>query len=639
MDLSGIPTVTQQPIPSDAPVTAAGQDDASKFVLFQSAMEAAFRSADIAADAPRKDRPKPGSPDTMPAEHEQTADEGGETNQSRFAASLAVRYTIPADVPIPQGAGPVSPRQVNSTTEISGVSGTETTTNSQRAKVADQQTSLSVPPQRRDAASTPVRPGDDETFSGPADPKRTDSERVEMSIKSETPSRSETPRKPEAPSQEHLPTQAAEDVTDETNLPRHGEQRQIEASSSGENAVLLAQAQTFTDETAAVSSPRESRPQSDKRGVEKDASSVNKAAPVPLPSSIDLGQSHDASAEPKVISKVDPKPIAGDLTIADVNSVVKAAAVSKSIAGAKIKVNSPSVSRSDFLRLPVTPEQTPSVPAAPQTIPGAKVFATQNDGKAEYDDAAPTHGQTKLDFSTDTQAEPIAGEAAPRSSSEQTPQAIPQRGKATPLAAASDGEEQITPPTREQPENSAAGPVSTHSPAGHFAGASGPRSGEQQQPLHHHFVRAAVESAYTAPGQAVSAARLLRSPSGVEMRMDFHSDTLGAMHLRAVVGENGLGATIRVADPGAHALLSRELPSLQSALNRSDLQLEHVTISQSSLPGGAAFSGGSDSHASDFAQRRDQSAAGANHTGDTPSDPGSPVSPVENENGRLNVRA
>lgn len=99
---------------------------------------------------------------------------------------------------------------------------------------------------------------------------------------------------------------------------------------------------------------------------------------------------------------------------------------------------------------------------------------------------------------------------------------------------------------------------------------------------------AALGAAYAPAGRVVNAASLLQNGGQAEMRVELHTDTLGALELHTVLQGGKIGATINVQNPDARTLLASELPALHQALSNQNLHVENVSVSTNTAGGGQA---------------------------------------------------
>lgn len=99
---------------------------------------------------------------------------------------------------------------------------------------------------------------------------------------------------------------------------------------------------------------------------------------------------------------------------------------------------------------------------------------------------------------------------------------------------------------------------------------------------------AALGAAYAPAGRVVNAASLLQNGGQAEMRVELHTDTLGALELHTVLQGGKIGASINVQNPDARTLLASELPALHQALSNQNLHVENVSISTNTAGGGQA---------------------------------------------------
>ncbi|GEM_PF-6323795 len=88
-----------------------------------------------------------------------------------------------------------------------------------------------------------------------------------------------------------------------------------------------------------------------------------------------------------------------------------------------------------------------------------------------------------------------------------------------------------------------------------------------------------------APANPVNTAGLTQNGGKVEMRVDLTTEALGSVQLHAVMQDGRLGASIGVENRDAHTLLTSELPALQQSLLDKNVQIEHLSVLDSSLSG------------------------------------------------------
>ena len=144
-----------------------------------------------------------------------------------------------------------------------------------------------------------------------------------------------------------------------------------------------------------------------------------------------------------------------------------------------------------------------------------------------------------------------------------------------------------------------------------------------------------------APANLVNAAGLIQNGGKVEMRVDLMTDALGAVQLHAVMQDGRLGASIGVENHDAHTLLTSELPALQQSLMDKNVQIEHLSVLDSSFAGGGQTAG-EGSHAGGQASDQQAPAIWRAWSGQDAPRPG--TTGIANENltmgdGRLSVRA
>ncbi|MGH9453377.1 MAG: flagellar hook-length control protein FliK [Terriglobia bacterium] len=139
----------------------------------------------------------------------------------------------------------------------------------------------------------------------------------------------------------------------------------------------------------------------------------------------------------------------------------------------------------------------------------------------------------------------------------------------------------------------------------------------------------------------VNAAGLIQNGGKVEMRVDLMTDALGAVQLHAVMQDGRLGASIGVENRDAHTLLTSELPALQQSLMDKNVQIEHLSVLDSSFAAGSQTAG-EGSYAGGQASEQQAPAIWRTWSGQDAPLPG-PTS-ISSENlpmgdGRLSVRA
>jgi hypothetical protein len=90
------------------------------------------------------------------------------------------------------------------------------------------------------------------------------------------------------------------------------------------------------------------------------------------------------------------------------------------------------------------------------------------------------------------------------------------------------------------------------------------------------------------PGAQVSQAHLLadNGSGSAEIRISVNNEILGPIELRATSDKDRIGAVIAAAKPETQELLNSELPTLHQALSERNLQVQQLTVSQSSFAGG-----------------------------------------------------
>jgi flagellar hook-length control protein FliK len=79
-------------------------------------------------------------------------------------------------------------------------------------------------------------------------------------------------------------------------------------------------------------------------------------------------------------------------------------------------------------------------------------------------------------------------------------------------------------------------------------------------------------------GRIVHAASLYQDMSRAELRVQFRTDSLGTLELRAVLDGDRLGATIGVQNAQAHQALLTQLPALEQSLVHQNLRVEHLAV-------------------------------------------------------------
>jgi Flagellar hook-length control protein FliK len=201
----------------------------------------------------------------------------------------------------------------------------------------------------------------------------------------------------------------------------------------------------------------------------------------------------------------------------------------------------------------------------------------QQDSKSSSD--SPTSGGTVADGAAQSTGSSVAKDnsfTAEVSAKHQDVEAVPNATTGASQTAATPAANTPTPaPLPQSSSSSQTGNSSQANATGASAGSAALAKA----------MNADLPATQPAASTAVNTAGLVQNGGKVEMRVDLTTDALGSIQLHAVMQDGRLGASINVENHDAHTLLTSELPALQQSLLDKNVQVEHISVLDSSVAG------------------------------------------------------